>query len=49
MEKGEKAIKELLSQHPKGTVELVQVDVSSESSVAAAAKAVESGHEKYVS
>ncbi|MCJ1379609.1 hypothetical protein MMC17_002711 [Xylographa soralifera] len=46
IEKGEKAIQELQSQHPYGTVELVQVDVSSEASVAAAAKAVESEHGK---
>ncbi|MCJ1437686.1 hypothetical protein MMC27_007073 [Xylographa pallens] len=46
IEKGEKAVKELQSQHLSGTVELVQVDVSSEESVAAAAKAVESEHGK---
>jgi len=48
IEKGERAVKELQSQHLSGTVELVQVDVSSEDSVAAAAKAVESEHGKYV-
>jgi len=48
IEKGWRAVKELQSQHLSGTVELVQVDVSSEDSVAAAAKAVESEHGKYV-
>ncbi len=48
IEKGERAVKELQSQHLSGIVELVQVDVSSEDSVAAAAKAVESEHGKYV-
>lgn len=44
IEKGETAIKELQSQQPKGTVELLQVEVTSEESVAAAAKKVESKH-----
>ena len=48
IEKGERAVQELQSQHLSGTVELVQVDVSSEDSVAAAAKTVESKHKKYV-
>jgi len=48
IEKGERAVKELQTQNLSGTVELVQVDVSSEDSVAAAAKAVESKHGKYV-
>ncbi|KAL8835047.1 MAG: hypothetical protein Q9170_003475 [Blastenia crenularia] len=46
IEKGETAIKELQSEQPKGTVELIQVDVTSEDSVAAAAKTVEKKHGK---
>ncbi|KAL8847577.1 MAG: hypothetical protein Q9221_007397 [Calogaya cf. arnoldii] len=44
IEKGETAIKELQSQQLKGTVELVQVDVTSEESVAAAAEEVKKKH-----
>ncbi|KAI4100254.1 MAG: hypothetical protein LQ339_005561 [Xanthoria mediterranea] len=44
IEKGENALKELQSQQPKGTVEVIQVDVASEDSVAAAAKEVENRH-----
>lgn len=48
IEKGENALKELQSQQPKGTVEVIQVDVASEDSVAAAAKEVENRHGRYV-
>ena len=48
IEKGETAIKELQSQQLKGTVELVQVDVTSEESVAAAAEEVKKKHGRYV-
>ncbi|KAL8649532.1 MAG: hypothetical protein Q9226_005542, partial [Calogaya cf. arnoldii] len=48
IEKGETAIKKLQSQQRKGTVELVQVDVTSEGSVGAAAKEVEKKHGRYV-
>lgn len=44
VEKGEAAVKELQSRKLPGTVELVQIDLSSEDSIAAAAKAVESKH-----
>ncbi|KAL8672152.1 MAG: hypothetical protein Q9168_003375 [Polycauliona sp. 1 TL-2023] len=46
IEKGQDAIKELQSQQTKGTVELIQIDVTSEDSVAAAAKDVEKNHGK---
>lgn len=48
IEKGENALKELQSQQPKGAVEVIQVDVASEDSVAAAAKEVENRHGRYV-
>ena len=48
IEKGKTAINELQSLQPKGTVELVQVDVTSEESVAAAAKEVKNKHGKCV-
>ncbi|KAK4495201.1 hypothetical protein PRZ48_013528 [Zasmidium cellare] len=44
LEKGEKALQEVLSRKLEGTVELLQVDVASEDSINAAAKNVE---EKY--
>ncbi|KAL8858262.1 MAG: hypothetical protein Q9178_005274 [Gyalolechia marmorata] len=44
IEKGKTAINELQSLQPKGTVELVQVDVTSEESVEAAAREVENKH-----
>ncbi|KAL8915063.1 MAG: hypothetical protein Q9171_000503 [Xanthocarpia ochracea] len=44
IENGKTAISELQSLQPKGTVELVQVDVTSEESVATAAKEVENKH-----
>ncbi|KAI4144342.1 MAG: hypothetical protein L6R39_004225 [Caloplaca ligustica] len=46
IEKGQNAIKEIQAQQPLGTVELIQVDVTSEESVAAAAKEVEKKHGK---
>ncbi len=46
-EKGEAAVKDLQSQNSPGTVELLQLDVTSEKSVAAAAKEVESKHGRY--
>ncbi len=48
IEKGQNAIKELQAQQPLGAVELLQVDVASEESVAVAAKEVEEKHGKYV-
>lgn len=48
IEKGENAIKELQAQQPLGAVELLQVDVASEESVAAAAKEVEKQYGKHV-
>jgi NAD(P)-dependent dehydrogenase (short-subunit alcohol dehydrogenase family) len=48
IEKGQKAIELLQSEHISGTVELVQVDVSDEGSVSAAAKAVENKHGRCV-
>jgi NAD(P)-dependent dehydrogenase (short-subunit alcohol dehydrogenase family) len=47
-EKGAAAVKELQSTNQPGTVELLQVDVSSEESIIAAAKSVESKHGRYV-
>jgi NAD(P)-dependent dehydrogenase (short-subunit alcohol dehydrogenase family) len=47
VEKGQAAVKELQSQGKPGTVELVQVDVASEASIAAAAKDVEAKHGRY--
>ena len=48
VQKGEAALKELQSQKLPGTVELLQIDVSSEDSIIAAAKKVESNHGRYV-
>ncbi|KAF2669201.1 NAD(P)-binding protein [Microthyrium microscopicum] len=42
LEKGQQAVEQLQSQQISGTVEVVQVDVSDEASVSAAAKTVES-------
>lgn len=39
-EKGQAAIKELLAASPRGKVDLVELDVSSEDSIAAAAESV---------
>jgi NAD(P)-dependent dehydrogenase (short-subunit alcohol dehydrogenase family) len=47
VEKGETAVKELQSQGKPGTVELLQVDVASQASIAAAAKNVEDKHGRY--
>ncbi|KAH7079775.1 hypothetical protein FB567DRAFT_607231 [Paraphoma chrysanthemicola] len=44
VDKGDKAVKDLQSRGLPGSVELLQVDVSDESSIAAAAKAVEENH-----
>lgn len=44
LEKGEAAVKELQSRHPAGVVELIQVDVSDQDSIAAAAKHIENTH-----
>lgn len=44
LEKGEAAIKELQSRNPAGVVELIQVDVSDQDSIAAAAKHIENTH-----
>lgn len=44
VEKGEAAVKHLRSRAQPGTVELLELDVSSDKSIEAAAKAVESKH-----
>jgi NAD(P)-dependent dehydrogenase (short-subunit alcohol dehydrogenase family) len=46
-EKGEAAVKDLQSRKQPGTVELVQLDVTSDDSVSAAAKTVESNYGRY--
>lgn len=43
-EKGEAAINDLQSRKRPGTVELVQLDITSNDSITAAAKAIESKH-----
>jgi NAD(P)-dependent dehydrogenase (short-subunit alcohol dehydrogenase family) len=48
-EKGEAAVKDLQFRYQPGTVELLQIDVTSEESIANAAKTVESEHGRYVS
>ena len=48
LQKGESAVAELKFQHLNGTVELIQVDVTSEKSVAAAAKQVENKYGRNV-
>jgi NAD(P)-dependent dehydrogenase (short-subunit alcohol dehydrogenase family) len=48
VEKGEAAVKDLQSRKQPGTVELLQVDVTSDESIIAAAKRVESKHGRYV-
>lgn len=45
-EKGEAAVTELQSRKQPGTIELVQIDVSNQASIEAAAKSVESKHGK---
>ena len=45
--KGETAVKDLQSRNLPGTVELLQIDVANEDSIAAAAKSVESKHGRY--
>ncbi|KAF4637486.1 hypothetical protein G7Y89_g594 [Cudoniella acicularis] len=47
-EKGEIAIKDLESRELPGTVELLQLDVASDESISAAAKAVENKHGRYI-
>lgn len=47
-QKGEAAVKELESRKLPGSLELIQVDVDSEESIAAAAKNVESKHGRCV-
>jgi NAD(P)-dependent dehydrogenase (short-subunit alcohol dehydrogenase family) len=47
VEKGEAAVKELQSRNQPGTVELLQVDVTNDESITAAAKSVESKHGRY--
>ncbi|EMD68715.1 hypothetical protein COCSADRAFT_81189, partial [Bipolaris sorokiniana ND90Pr] len=42
--KGEKAVQDLQSQNPPGTVEFMQIDVSKQDSIVAAAKHVEVKH-----
>jgi NAD(P)-dependent dehydrogenase (short-subunit alcohol dehydrogenase family) len=44
VEKGEAAVKDLQSRGKPGTVELLQVDVSSEDSIRSAANTVETKH-----
>src|SRR5271170_7156885 len=46
-EKGEAAVKDLQSRKHPGTVELLQVDIASDESIAVAAKIVESKHGRY--
>ncbi|KAH7071532.1 hypothetical protein BKA63DRAFT_555449 [Paraphoma chrysanthemicola] len=46
VDKGDKAVKDLQSRGLPGSVELLQVDVSDESSIAAAAKVVEENHDR---
>ena len=48
VEKGEAAVKELQSRNQPGTVELLHVDVTSDESITAAAKSVESKHGRYL-
>jgi len=47
-EKGEAAVKDLQSRKQPGTVELLQIDVTSDESITAAAKRVESKHGRCV-
>lgn len=47
--KGEAAVKDLQSRRKPGTVELLQLDVTSSESITAAAKTVESKHNRYAS
>lgn len=47
MEKGEAAVKDLESRNLPGSVELLQLDVSDEESIKAAAKTVEAKHGRY--
>jgi len=46
LEKGEAAVKGLMSEESLGSLELLQLDVASEESIAAAAKSVETNHGK---
>jgi NAD(P)-dependent dehydrogenase (short-subunit alcohol dehydrogenase family) len=48
LEKGKAAVEELQARNKPGTVELIQVDVDSDESIAAAAKEVEQKHGRYV-
>ena len=48
VEKGQAALKEVQSSNKPGSVELLEIDVTSESSIAAAVKTVESKHGRYV-